>query len=92
MSLISNIQDRASDAVIAKVGAGMTYTGGGTAAGSGVVAMAQNTAHNGLTLAEWGIVVGMIGVLAGIAIQIFFGVRRDKRESEAHRRVMGAGE
>lgn len=39
-------------------------------------------------LAQWGVIVGMIGVFAGIAIQLFFGLRRDRRESEAHEASM----
>lgn len=77
-----------TDTAIAKVGAGVTYTGSGTAAGSGVVALAQDAAETGLTLAQWGVIVGMIGVFAGIAIQLFFGLRRDRREEDAHRRMI----
>jgi len=52
----------------------MTYGGGGTA----VLA--------GLSLNELGVVIGILVGLAGLALQVWLGLRRDKREQELHRR------
>lgn len=54
----------------------MTYGGGSTA----FVA--------GLTLSEIGVIVGIIVGLTGLGFQIWFGLRRDARDREAHAKIM----
>lgn len=60
------------EAVGAKVAAGVTY------AGSGGAVLA------GLTLTEWGVIVGIITAIVGLAMQWYFNDLRNKREREAH--------
>jgi hypothetical protein len=55
-----------------KAGEALTYGGSATS----VVA--------GLSLNEIGLFVGIITALAGVAIQIYFGRKRDKREKRIH--------
>lgn len=72
----------------AKIGPGTTATGAVSAAASGAYVWTgqgmQAAADSGMTLAEWGIVVGILTALAGIGIQFYFGWSRQKRESEYH--------
>lgn len=56
----------------AKVGAGVTYAGSGGA----VIA--------GLTLTEWGVIVGIFTAIIGLVIQFWFGWRREEREQREH--------
>lgn len=59
-----------TEQLVAKGGAGLTYTG------SGVTIIA------GFTLSEWGFIVGMTTAIVGLVIQYVFNRRRDKREAE----------
>lgn len=40
---------------------------------------------SGLTFNEIGVAAGIVIALAGFALQVFFGWRRDRRERELHR-------
>lgn len=60
------------EAVGAKVAAGVTYTGSGGA----VLA--------GLTLTEWGVIVGIITAIVGLVMQAILGWRREAREQREH--------
>lgn len=60
----------------AKIGAGVTYVGSGM------------TVIAGLTLTEWGVVVGILTAIVGLGFQWYFRSRRNKREEEAHRANM----
>ena len=55
----------------------MTYGGGGTAIAGG---------YYGLN--EWGIIIGIIVGLVGLATQIWLAVQRNRREKELHRKRM----
>lgn len=67
------------EAVGAKVAAGVTY------AGSGGAVLA------GLTLTEWGVIVGIITAVVGLALQAYFGWRRNEREEREHKARMSRG-
>lgn len=86
----------AAEALGAKIGAGLTYTGSGGAVTSGLAYTADAAQGGGLTLAEWGIIVGIFTALIGLAIQAYFGFTRHRREAEAHaanmRRLNGGTE
>ena len=43
---------------------------------------------SGLTLNEAGVIVGIVVAVAGLAAQLYFGIRRDRRERELHERKM----
>lgn len=60
------------EVVGAKVAAGVTY------AGSGGAVLA------GLTLTEWGVIVGIITAIVGLVMQAIFGWRREEREQREH--------
>lgn len=61
------MREETIDAVGSRIGDTVTYAGGGTA----IV--------GGLTLTDWGVIVGMIGVIAGLFIQWYFRKRADDR-------------
>lgn len=42
----------------------------------------------GLTLNEAGVIVGIVMALLGFGTQIFFSIRRDRRERAHHRKMM----
>ena len=54
----------------------MTYGGAGTAIVSGI------------TLSQIGVVVGIAVGIVGLALQIWYTMRRDRREQELHRQRM----
>lgn len=54
----------------------MTYGGAGT------------TVASGLSFNEWGVVIGAVVGLVGLAFQVWLGMRREKRERELHRMKM----
>ena len=62
------ITQHSIDLIGAKAGAAMTY------GGSGVAVIA------GLSLTEWGVIVGIFTALVGLAVQIYFKNREDKRQ------------
>lgn len=67
-----SITQETVEAIGTKVGAGVTYLGSGGA----VVA--------GLTLTEWGVIVGILTAIVGLGLQWYFGSLRNKREAEVH--------
>ena len=73
-SLDTSSTSQAVDVVGSRIGASMTYTGSGVATTSGVAVIM------GLSLAEWGIITGIITALAGLGIQFWFKWREDQRQ------------
>lgn len=52
-----------------------------TTAGSATVAF-------GLSYNEIGVIVGILGLISGLATQLYFGHRRDRRDREFHQKRM----
>jgi len=45
---------------------------------------------SGLSLAQWGVVVGIATALLGLTVQIYLGFRRERRERELHKLRLAA--
>lgn len=67
--------EAAVDTVLVKAGSGMTVTGASTAV------------FGWLTSSGFGVLIGAIGVVAGLLMQWYFNRRRDRREEAADRRA-----
>lgn len=89
MRLSSELSHQTTEFISAKVGLGLTLTGSSGAVVSGSVAMTTHqVAEAGMTLADWGIAVGIFTALVGLGVQAYFGWDRRVRERELHERRM----
>lgn len=66
---------------------GSAYLTKGAGATAVVSGSAQYVAENPdlITLADWGVIVGIAGVICGLAINAVAHVRRDRRETRLYR-------
>ncbi|MCP5345123.1 MAG: hypothetical protein H7A05_10930 [Pseudomonadales bacterium] len=77
--------------VSGKVAAGGSFT----AAGSGITAKAVNVAaenpdiaSNVIAWADVGVIIGIVGAVGGLLINLFFSIRKDRREAAFHKARM----
>lgn len=57
-------------------------------ANKGTLVSSGTTVVGWLLSSEAGVVIGIIGVVVGLALQAIFGLRRDRRDAAAHRADM----
>lgn len=76
----NDITQQTMDAIGSKAGSIMTYGGSGGA----VLA--------GLSVSDWGVIVGIVVAIIGLAVQIYFKRREDQRQARywALRAALGA--
>ena len=77
--------------VSGRVAAGGSFT----AAGSGITAKAVNVAaenpdiaSNVIAWADVGVIIGIVGAVGGLLINLFFSIRKDRRETALHKARM----
>lgn len=77
--------------VSGKVAAGGSFT----AAGSGITAKAVNVAaenpdiaSNVIAWADVGVIIGIVGAVGGLLINLFFSIRKDRRETALYKARM----
>lgn len=77
--------------VSGRVAAGGSFT----AAGSGITSKAVNVAaenpelaSNVIAWADIGVIIGIVGAVGGLLINLFFSIRKDRREAAFHKARM----